>query len=108
MKRMLALAIAVLPLLAGAQTKPVGSWSDAEFSTFARAYTLGLPSEPYNTIVGDRVAYSGIAVQLLRAPRPLQLFNPWAPPAYGPSDQNLIFDPITHRPAGLKFFAISF
>jgi hypothetical protein len=108
MKRMHALSIAVLPLLAVAQSKPPEGWSDVELSTFARSYTLGLPTVSYNTFVGDRVSYSGIAVQLFRAPNLLQLLNPWAPAAYGPCEQNLVFDPITKRPAGLKFFAISF
>jgi hypothetical protein len=108
MKRILALALVALPVLAVAQTKPVGSWSDVELSIFARNYTLGLSSVSYDRFVGDRVSYSGIAVQLLRAPNRLQLLNPWAPNAYGPSEQNLVFDPITGRPAGLKFFTISF
>lgn len=109
MKRMLALSIvAAMPLLASAQIKPAESWTDAELSTFARSYTLGTPTVSYDTIVGKRVAYSGIAVQMFRAPNPLQLLNPWAPKAYGPSEQNLVFDPITKRPAGLRFFTISF
>jgi hypothetical protein len=108
MKRILALSVAILPLLAAAQSKPTENWSDVELSTFARAYTLGAPIASYNTIIGDRVSYAGIAVQLFRAPQPLQLLNPWAPKAYGPSEQNLVFDPVTGRPAGLKFFAISF
>lgn len=108
MKRILALSLMVLPLLAAAQSKAPAPWSDAELATFARAYTLGTPLVSYDTIVGERVAYSGIAIQLLRAPNPLQLFNPWAPVAYGPSEQNLVFDPFTKRPAGLRFFAIRF
>ena len=108
MKRILALSIAILPLLAAAQSKPAEKWSDIELSTFAHGYTLGTPVTSYNTIIGERVSYSGIAVQLFRAPNPLQLLNPWAPAAYGPSEQNLVFDPITKRPAGLKFFAITF
>jgi hypothetical protein len=108
MKQMLALSIAFLPLLAQAQNIPVESMTDVELSTFARAHTLGLPTLSYDTIQGERVAYSGIAVQLFRAPRLLQLFNPWAPAAYGRSEQNLVFDPLTKRPAGLKFFTINF
>jgi hypothetical protein len=108
MKRILAVSLVVLPLLVAAQTKSPPAWSDAELATFARAYTLGTPLMSYDTIVGERVAYSGIAVQLFRAPNPLQLLNPWAPKAYGPAEQNLDFDPITKRPAGLRFFAIRF
>jgi hypothetical protein len=108
MKRILVLLFAVLPLMAPAQTKPVESWSDLELATFARSYTLGTPLVTYDTIAGERVTYSGIAVQLFRAPQALQLFNPWAPRAYGPSEQNLVFDPLTKRPAGLRLFAINF
>jgi hypothetical protein len=108
MKRILVLLFAGLPLMAQAQTKPVESWSDLELATFARSYTLGIPTVSYDKIVGERVVYSGITVQLFRAPRPLQLLNPWAPRAYGPSEQNLAIDPVTKRAAGLKFFAINF
>jgi len=109
MKWMLALGVVIaLPLLASAQAKPPAAWSDVELSTFAGTFTLGMPTVSYDTIIGERVAYSGIAVQLFKAPQPLQLLNPWAPRVYGPSEQNLIFDPLTKRPAGLRFFAISF
>lgn len=108
MKRMLALSIFILPLLAVAQTQPAGNISDMELATYVREYILGTPAESYDTFVGERVSYSGIAIQLFRAPQPLQLLNPWAPAAYGPSDQNLIYDPLTKRPAGLRFFAINF
>jgi hypothetical protein len=108
MKRMLALLILALPLVVQAQLKPAGDLTDVELATFARAFVLGMPLVSYDTITGERVVYSGIAVQVFRAPQPLQLLNPWAPRAYDPSDQNLIFDPLTKRPAGLRFFAINF
>jgi len=108
MKRIFALSLVMLPLWVVAQSKAPAPWSDAELAAFARAYTLGIPLVSYDTIVGRRAAYSGIAIQLFRAPNPLQLFNPWAPAAYGPSEQNLARDPITKRPAGLRFFAIQF
>ncbi len=108
MKRMLVLSIAVLPLLAQAQFKPVEGMSDLELSMFARAYTLGTPIVSYDTIAVGRVTYSGLAVQMFRAPRLLQLLNPWAPEVYGPSEQNLAIDPVTRRAAGLKFFSINF
>lgn len=108
MKPILALSIVLLPMLAVAQTKTPAVWSEAELAMFARSYILGTPVVSYDTVVGERVAYSGIAIQLFRAPNPLQLFNPWAPAAYGPSEQNLVLDPITKQPAGLRFFAIKF
>jgi len=108
MKRALVLSIVVLPLLAQAQLKPLDNLTDVELATFTRNYVLGMPTTSYDTIVGERVAYSGISIQLFRAPQPLNLINPWAPKAYGPSDQNLVIDPVTKKAAGLKFFAISF
>jgi hypothetical protein len=108
MKRMLALSVLCLPLLASAQVTPADSISDVELSTLARNYILGLPTVSYDTIAGERVVYTGVAIQLFRAPHPLQLINPWAPKEYGPSDQNLAIDPVTQKAAGIKFFAISF
>jgi hypothetical protein len=108
MKRMLALSVLCLPLLAQAQLQPTEGVSDVELSTITRNYIFGLPTVSYDTIAGERVVYSGVAIQLFRAPRPLQLINPWAPNEYGPSDQNLAIDPATKRAAGLKFFSINF
>ena len=108
MKRMLVLSVVLAPWLALAQLKPVGPMSDAELSSYARNFVFGTTTVSYDRIVGERVVYSGIGVQLLRAPRPLNLINPWAPKAYGPSDQNLAIDPVTGKAAGIKFFAISF
>ncbi len=109
MKRMLVLSIvAVLPLLASAQFKAAENWSEIEISTFARNVTLGTPIVSYDLIKGERVVYSGIAVQLIRAPQPLHLLNPWAPKAYEPTQQSVAVDPITKRPVGLRFFVINF
>ncbi len=108
MKRILVLSILTLPLLLPAQSKPEAPWSDLELATYARAIMLGQPTVNYDTVVLERVSYSGIFVQLFRAPRPLQLLNPWAPQAYAPSEPNLVFDPQTKRPTGLTFLAIRF
>jgi len=109
MKRILALSIVIaMPWLAWTQVKPLEPWSNHELSTFVQNHILGIPMTSYDTITGERVAYSGIAIQLIRAPQPLQLVNPWAPEAYAPREQNLVVDPITKRPVGLIFFAIKF
>jgi len=47
-------------------------------------------------------------VQMIRAPQPLQLLNPYAPKSYGDGKQNLVVDPLTKQPVGLKFFSINF
>lgn len=108
MKRMFVLSVALAPMLAPAQLKPSDALSDVELATYTHSYIFGTPEISYDKIVGERVVYSGISIQLFRAPNPLQLINPWAPKEYGPSDQNLAIDPVTQKAAGLRFFAISF
>jgi hypothetical protein len=108
MKQMLTLALAILPLLVSAQSAPAERATNLELSTLARAFTFGLPVPNYETVKGERVVYSGIVVQLFRAPQPFHLINPWAPAVYGSGEQNLMADPVTRRPVGWKFFAISF
>ena len=108
MKRMFVLSAVLAPVLAQAQLKPLDTLTDAELATYTHSYIFGTPEMSYDKIVGERVVYSGIGIQLIRAPNRLQLINPWAPKEYGPSDQNLTYDPVTKKPAGLKFFAISF
>lgn len=108
MKRLFILAVALAPMLAHAQLKPLDPLTDAELATYTHGYVFGTPEVSYDRIVGERVVYSGISIQLIRAPNPIQLINPWAPKEYGPSDQNLAIDPVTKKAAGLKFFAISF
>ncbi|HEX5219488.1 MAG TPA: hypothetical protein VFZ59_07960 [Verrucomicrobiae bacterium] len=108
MKRLFVLSVAFAPMLVQAQLNPLQPITDAELATYTHSYVFGIPEMSYGRIVGERVVYSGISVQLLRAPNPLQLINPWAPEEYGPSDQNLAIDPVTKRAAGLRLFAISF
>ena len=108
MKRLFIVSVALAPMLAQAQLKPLDTLTDAELATYTYDYVFGTPELSYDRIIGERVVYSGISIQLIRAPSPLQLINPWAPKEYGPSDQNLAIDPVTKKPAGLRFFAISF
>ena len=108
MKKVLFLSAVLAPMLMQAQPKPLDSLTDAELATYTHSYIFGTPEISYDKIVGERVVYSGIGIQLFRAPNPLQLINPWAPKEYGPSDQNLAIDPVTQKAAGWKFFAISF
>lgn len=108
MKALFLLSVLFAPLLSQAQIKPLEPLTDAELATSTRSYIFGTPEISYDRFVGERVVYSGIGIQLIRAPNPLQLINPWAPQEYGPADQNLAVDPVTAKPAGLRFFAISF
>ncbi len=63
--------------------------------------------KPNEVVVGGR-RYSGVLVQLVRSPSPLQLLNPWAPPEAGSGEQNLVRDPVTGAPSGLKLLAVNF
>jgi hypothetical protein len=108
MKRLFILSVVLAPLLAQTQVNTPDPLSDVELSTYTRNYIFGTPEISYDRIFGDRVVYSGLAIQLIRAPNPLHLINPWAPKEYGPSDQNLATDPVTGKPAGIRLFAISF
>lgn len=62
---------------------------------------------PNEMVVGGR-RYSGVLVQWIRSPHPLQLLNPWAPPEAGRGEQNLVRDPVTGAASGLKLLAINF
>ena len=63
--------------------------------------------KPNEAVVG-RWRCSGVLVQLFRSPNPLQLLNPWAPPEAGSGEQNLVRDPVTGAPSGLKLLAVNF
>ena len=63
--------------------------------------------KPNEIVVGKRT-YSGIAIEAARSRNPLQLINPFAPAEYGRAEDNLLRDPITGRPAGLKVFGFQF
>ena len=61
-----------------------------------------------NEVVGRRVVYRGILVQLKKADKPWQLLNPFAPARYGRGDENLTRDPITDKPRGFAVFSLKF
>jgi hypothetical protein len=61
-----------------------------------------------NEIVARRLTYDGIIVGALKADNRLQLINPFASVEYGWAEDNLVRDPITQRPSGLKIFSIKF
>ncbi|NGO39491.1 hypothetical protein G4L39_08795 [Limisphaera ngatamarikiensis] len=72
-----------------------------------RPEDLDRPRPPNELTVGRRT-YSGILVQALRSANPLELLNPWAPESAGSGEQNLVRDPATGKPAGLKLIALTF
>ena len=72
------------------------------------APVFSLKQEAPNEIIRSNISYSGIAVEVVKTKRPLQLLNPLAPPEYGTPEDNLARDSINQRPTGLKLFAIHF
>jgi hypothetical protein len=69
---------------------------------------LGFQPQKPNEIRINGIVYSGIAVQLATTDNPLELINPLAPPEYGSSEDNTVYDPVTGRASGLKLFSIQF
>ncbi len=65
-------------------------------------------NEKPNEIIGEKVSYSGIAVQLAKGDNPLQLVNPAAPARYGTPEDNTLRNPIDNKVIGLKIFSIKF
>lgn len=109
MKLIRIFAVAALPLTLVAEpqtTDDPPQTANLEWGT--QTAVIESPSVSYEKIVSGEVTYSGIGVQLLQAEQPLQLLNPFAPPAYGNGEQNLSADPVTKQSVGLKFFAINF
>jgi hypothetical protein len=64
--------------------------------------------EKPNQITVGPISYSGIAIQVIKTDNLAQLINPAAPERYGSAEDNLVRDPITDRPSGLKIFSIQF
>jgi hypothetical protein len=108
MKTLLILVAAFAVFAAGAQTTPTDQSLQSMGAPGSRG-TRALAREPKpNEIIKGNVAYSGIAVQLVKAGNPLQLFNPAAPPQYGSAEDNTLRNPITGRAFGLKIFSLRF
>lgn len=73
--------------------------------------TLSLPSleitKPNEIAVGKFI-FSGVAVQVIKAKNPLQLFNPAAPARYGSGRDNLASFPFGGPSPKLKFLSLDF
>lgn len=59
-------------------------------------------------IYGINLKYQGLIPMATRVPNPLQLINPLAPREYGSGYQNVLLDPVTQRPQGVKVFEVRF
>ncbi|HMP83773.1 MAG TPA: hypothetical protein PKA41_13830 [Verrucomicrobiota bacterium] len=109
MKRIFLITAAVFPLMLSAQDEPVDKPSFYDFTMLERGSAHhAITTQRYDSVANDGYIYTGIVIQLVLAPQPLQLVNPLSPPEYGNGEQNLSLDPMTKRPMGLNLFAISF
>jgi len=103
------LAVATLSGQAAAPKPAAGTSATQRSAPPIPEVSLEKKERPFE-IKGNRFTFSGAAVQLAKKDNPLQLLNPFAPAEYGSGRDNLVAerDPVTGRPAGLKFFSIQF
>jgi hypothetical protein len=109
MKRgaIIALALGVLTAYAQPPTQQQPFESQLNQRLNIDRYRSAEEAQP-NEIVHGKISYSGIAVEVLKTGRPLQLINPFAPAKYGSPGDNVLRDPITKKVRGWKLFSINF
>ncbi len=103
--------IASLALLAINTTAQVSSDQDfleTEAARRARENPPELKTIKPNEITAGAISYDGIGVEVAIVDNPLQLINPGAGIRYGEAEDNLVRDPISGRPSGLKLFSLQF
>jgi hypothetical protein len=108
MKKMVVLVCALGALTAYGQSTSADRLLESTGAQRGKAATGMVRVAKPNEIIQGDVVYSGIAVQLVKARNPVQLFNPAAPPEYGSSLDNLVRDPTTGHAFGLKILSIRF
>ena len=91
-----------------APAPPAKQTLDFQIPRAVRETPLVLPEPKVNEITIGKVTYSGMAVLLIRADHPLQLFNPAAPPRYGSFEDSIVREPIHRKVVGVKLFSIGF
>ena len=82
--------------------------SMAQIELSAREMPLRVGGPAPNEIVDGRLEVDGVFVQLAKTDNPVQLLNPMAPERYGLAEDNLVSDPVSGKPSGLKFFELRF
>jgi hypothetical protein len=93
-----------------AQPKQAENWLQVQRH---RPFLEGVPElafyEPKaNELAVGRHTFSGVAVQVIKAKRPLQLLNPVAQPQYGSGWDNIEWFPASGSGPMLKLFSIDF
>ncbi len=108
MKKLVVLVCALGALTAHAQVTSAERLIESAKPQRGKQTSALTPEGKANEIVKGNVAYNGVAVQLVKASNPLQLFNPAAPARYGSAQDNVLRDPTTGLAAGLKFLSLRF
>ena len=108
MKLISIMAMAIAPVSLLAQSNTIEASPESSLDWWAQEIVVEALSITNARPIQLGVAYSGIAVQLIRAEQPLQLLNPLAPKSYGTGEPNVILDLFNKQPVGLKLFSINF
>jgi hypothetical protein len=109
--KLIMLAVFAVAATANAQSRSEDLSYDAQKArqfTQRNGVVLTQKPERPNEIRRKNFSYSGIAVQLAKADKPLQCINPLAPASYGSGEMNLVRNPATGHARGLKIFSIEF
>jgi hypothetical protein len=106
---MLILVCGVAVLVAANRPARADGSLESQLSTrLTKAVSISSREVKPNEVVKGSVAYGGIAVTAYKTDNLLQLFNPFAPPAYGSPEDNVIHDPGTGKARAWKLFSIRF
>ncbi len=104
-------AILIIGLVAGSAAAQTNNLDRTFQTTSSRleleSPVLTLSRKPAEITVG-RFTFSGIAVQAIQAPNPLQLINPFAPEEYGSGQANATPGTQPCKVIGWRFLSISF
>ncbi len=109
MKRMFILLCGLAVLGATAGPARADNALESQLPTrLGKAISLSAGEVSVNQIVKRDVAYSGIAVAVIKTDNLLELFNPFAPAKYGSAADNTLQDPGTGKARAWKLFSIQF
>lgn len=110
--------LALFAIYAAGQIQPLPETATNSFeihsnSVFGQIPSLALDSgvrleDSTPVLMEKRLSWDGILSDLFEADQPLQLINPFAPPEYGAGEENLVRDPVSNQPSGLRLLSFKF
>jgi hypothetical protein len=103
----------LIPLPAEPTVPPPGTEADFRDETPALtdrqlADLARFQSETVSRVLGLNMKTDGAVPRAFRTRNPLQLINPFAPPEYGSSFDNVTTDLLTDRPDGIRILGVKF